>query len=60
MDGTVAATWSVSRVEDIATMTVRPVRSLVAEDRAAVRAEADRLLRFVYPNAAEHRVMLTA
>lgn len=48
IDGTVAATWTISCAGDTAVLTVRPFRSLAA-DRDAVEAEAATLLDALYP-----------
>ncbi|MFC6019377.1 winged helix DNA-binding domain-containing protein [Plantactinospora solaniradicis] len=58
VDGTVAATWSVSRTDPAATLTVRPFRALSVVERSDVEAEAQRLLAFTDPDAAGHQVRL--
>ncbi|GAA2408261.1 winged helix DNA-binding domain-containing protein [Nonomuraea africana] len=50
VDGTVAATWTVSRTHEAATLTVHPLRPLSPSNRAEVEEEADRLLAFTHPN----------
>jgi hypothetical protein len=58
MDGTVAAMWSTSRTDDDAVLTVQPLRPLTPADRAAVEAEADRLLAFTNPDATQRHTRL--
>jgi hypothetical protein len=60
VDGTVAAMWSASRAHDAAVLTVQPLRPLSAADRAAVEAEADRLLGFTSPHVTHRDVRLLA
>jgi hypothetical protein len=52
VDGTVAATWSMHRADDMAALEVQPLRPLAAADRAAVEDEAQRLLAFTEPERA--------
>lgn len=59
VDGMVAAVWSASRTGAVAELTVRPFRPLGPTDRSEIEAEADRLIRFVHPDATEHRVVLS-
>jgi hypothetical protein len=69
VDGTVAATWSLSsspsssppgsRRADAVTLTVRPLRALSRAEGAAVEAEANRLLAFVRPDASRPTVRLS-
>jgi hypothetical protein len=59
VDGTVAATWTKSRTDDAAAaLTVQPLRPLSSSDRSAVEAEADRMLAFTNPDAAQRRTRL--
>ncbi|MQA98305.1 MAG: hypothetical protein GEV11_28275 [Streptosporangiales bacterium] len=51
VDGTVAATWSVTRADGTATLTVRPLRPLTGAGRDAVEAEGAALLAFAHPDA---------
>jgi hypothetical protein len=44
--GTVAATWTIRRADDMAALEVQPLRPLAAADRAAVEEEVQRLLTF--------------
>lgn len=60
IDGTVAATWTVSRTDDAVALTVEPLRRLSSSDRSAVEAEADRLLAFTSPQATTREVRLLA
>lgn len=52
VDGTVAATWSLTADRDTAALTVTPLRPLSAADRADVEAEGARLLRLAHPTSA--------
>ncbi|GAB2625409.1 winged helix DNA-binding domain-containing protein [Streptomyces capparidis] len=56
VDGTVAATWTVSRSGGRAVLAVEPLRPLPARDRADVEAEGHRLLAFTDPGAAHREV----
>lgn len=58
VDGTVAASWTQSRTDDAALLTVQPLRPLPPSDRGAIEAEANRLLAFTDPDAAHHRTRL--
>lgn len=49
VDGTVAATWTVSRADDTAVLTVQPMRPLSPAERDDIEAEAHRLLAFTDP-----------
>lgn len=51
LDGVVAATWSVERKARAATLTVEPFGRLARTDRAALRDEGARMLRFSEPRA---------
>ncbi|MGW0435365.1 winged helix DNA-binding domain-containing protein [Micromonospora sp. NPDC003197] len=59
VDGTVAATWSVSGSVDTATLTVELLRPLSMADRVEVEAEADRLLTFTNPEATQRDIRIT-
>ncbi|MEU4547284.1 winged helix DNA-binding domain-containing protein [Nonomuraea dietziae] len=58
VDGTVAATWTVSRTGDTATLTVHPLRHLPSSARHEIETESARLLAFIHPDAEEHRIHL--
>lgn len=58
VDGTVAATWSVSGRDDTAALTVQPLRPLSPADRSGVEAEADSLLTFTNPDATQRDIRL--
>jgi hypothetical protein len=58
VDGTVAATWTQSRTDDVAALTVQPLRPLSSSDRSAVEAEADRLLAFTNSDITHRRTRL--
>jgi hypothetical protein len=47
VDGTVAATWSMSRTADGTDLTVHPLRPLSPADLSAIETEADRLRAFL-------------
>jgi len=51
VDGFVRGTWRITRAEDGATLTLAPMRALVAGERADVEAEGARLLAFLEPGA---------
>jgi hypothetical protein len=55
LDGTVAASWTTTATRKLATLTVRPFRTIDPARRSAVESEAYRLLDFTDPDA-EHRV----
>ena len=55
VDGFVAGTWGVERKKDAATLTVEPFEPLAKKTRGELGAEADRLARFVEPDAREVR-----
>ena len=57
VDGWITGTWSTTADRTGATIEVRPMRSLDAADRRAVADEAERLIRFVEPDAIDHRVI---
>ncbi|HEX5331011.1 MAG TPA: winged helix DNA-binding domain-containing protein [Cellulomonas sp.] len=68
VDGRVAGTWTVTRVRvpsgqvrprrELATLELRPFDALEPSTSAAVAAEAERLVRFVADDAADHRVLV--
>ncbi|WP_107654977.1 winged helix DNA-binding domain-containing protein [Nocardia suismassiliense] len=58
VDGTVAAIWTRTRIDDTEVLTVRPLRPLAATDRAAIEAEAHNLLAFATPAGTDHDVRL--
>jgi hypothetical protein len=59
VDGFVAARWRVKRTAGAATITVEPFASLRPADRAAVEAEATRLLLRTDPEASTHAVVFS-
>lgn len=56
VDGLVAGTWSVQAVRREAALSLRPFAALSGPARAELTAEAERLVRFLRPDAASHRV----
>ncbi|MFC7722551.1 winged helix DNA-binding domain-containing protein [Nonomuraea recticatena] len=58
VDGTVAATWTVSRKGAVATLTVHPLRHLPPAARDEIETESARLLAFIHPDAEERRIHL--
>jgi hypothetical protein len=58
VDGFVAGTWTVEKAKGQATLVVEPFGKLVTADRKALADEAERLVRFVEPNAKAHAVRL--
>jgi Winged helix DNA-binding domain len=56
VDGTVAGKWSVDATKEKATLVVAPFERLPATAKRELRKEAERLVRFVEPNAASHAV----
>ena len=57
VDGWIAGTWSTAAERTGATIELRPLRTIDAADRRAVADEAERLIRFVEPEATDHRVV---
>jgi hypothetical protein len=51
VDGFVAGTWGVARKKDAATLTIEPFEPLARKTRAELEAEAERLSKFVEPDA---------
>ena len=51
LDGFVAGTWDLARSNGVASITLRPLSKLRPADRAALEAEADRVLALVAPAA---------
>jgi hypothetical protein len=60
LDGFTGGTWRIARQHGTATLTVRPLKWLSAEDTAALTAEGVRLLRFVAPDAQAHDIHFTS
>ena len=58
VDGFIRAMWKVTGVGAAATMLVRPVETIGHSDRAEVGHEAERLLRFLHPEATAGRVTI--
>jgi hypothetical protein len=58
VDGTVAATWTRSRTDGTAALTVQPLRPLSSSDLRAIEAEADRMLTFTDPDAPQRHIRL--
>lgn len=56
VDGLVAGTWSIDAARRDATLTLRPFGALARAERTELTAEAERLLRFLRPAAAAHRI----
>ena len=54
VDGMVAGTWSLERTKTDAIVRIRPFAKLSPRDRAEAIAEAERLARFVVPEARTH------
>ncbi|HVQ21909.1 MAG TPA: winged helix DNA-binding domain-containing protein [Candidatus Saccharimonadia bacterium] len=57
VDGWIAGTWSTAADRTVATIELCPLRTIAGADRRAVADEAERLIRFVGPGAADHRVV---
>jgi hypothetical protein len=57
VDGVVAGSWRVTRAGRSATVTVEPFQALPGHQRADVRDEAERLVRFVADDASDHAVV---
>lgn len=51
LDGFVAATWTVTRHRDTATLTVRPFQTLTPDQEEALTAEGAKLLTFLAPDS---------
>ena len=60
VDGFVAGTWTAARKRDTATLTLAPFAKLPRATRDELESEAKALLRFAEPDAAQHRVELSA
>lgn len=60
VDGLVTGTWSVEVRRREATLTLRPAGRLARQDRAALAAEATRLLAALHPDAGAHRVSVVS
>ena len=60
VDGMVAGTWELSRSDGRMSIAVQPFGRLAAPVRAAVEAEAHRLLGLMEPATAKHRVTLAS
>ncbi|MFI9403720.1 winged helix DNA-binding domain-containing protein [Nocardia sp. NPDC052316] len=58
VDGTVAAIWTRTRIDDTEVLTVRPLRPLALADRAAIETEAHNLLAFATPQGVRCDVRL--
>jgi hypothetical protein len=58
VDGSACGQWHLVREAGAVTMILRLARKLSAEDEAAVRAEADVMLRFYLPNAEARTIQL--
>ena len=60
MDGAVAGKWQVQRTARKATLVLESFEPLPRSARGDLRDEAERLLRFIEPDAPAHAVDLTA
>jgi len=60
VDGAVAGKWRVERSARKATLVMEPFEPLPRKTLADVRDEAERLVRFIEPDAPAHAVDLTA
>jgi hypothetical protein len=60
VDGLVAGTWSVRSGRRHAALSLQPFAPLAKPARAALVEEAERLIRFIRPEAAEHDVAVEA
>lgn len=58
VDGTVAATWSLTHTDDTTVLAVQPLRTLSTVDCSAIEDEARHLLAFIAPNAIAPEVQL--
>jgi hypothetical protein len=56
VDGAVAGKWSVEATKKKATLTLAPFERLPAAAKRALRAEAERLVRFLEPDVGSHAV----
>jgi hypothetical protein len=56
VDGFVRALWTTHREADRAILAIEPFERLTRDDGVSVSAEAERLLRFLEPNASEHDI----
>jgi hypothetical protein len=60
VDGFVAGTWTAARKRDTATLTLAPFERLARPVKDELAAEAEELLRFAEPEAADRRVEFSA
>jgi len=60
VDGFVAGSWTVARKRDTATLALAPFAKLPRAAAGALEQEAESLLRFAEPDAAKHRVEVSA
>jgi hypothetical protein len=60
VDGMVAGTWSIADARREATLALRPLEPVAAGPRAALVEEAERLVRFLRPEARAHHVAFEA
>jgi hypothetical protein len=58
IDGFVAGTWEIKRTRRAATLTIAPFASLSKRNAAALKREADSLLRFTDPDAGAPQVVM--
>jgi Winged helix DNA-binding domain len=56
VDGFVAGLWSTASRKGAATLTLEPFATIGAADRRALEVEAERLVRFIEPEATRHEV----
>jgi hypothetical protein len=59
VDGFVAGTWTSETVKGVATIDLAPVVKVGRADRKALQDEAERLIRFIEPDADRHEVRWT-
>ena len=59
VDGFVAGTWTATRRKQTATLTISPFARLPAAAKSELAEEAERLVRFIEPNATQFDIALT-
>ena len=60
VDGFVQGTWTIGRADDVARLTIEPLRSLTKAERAAVTEEGERLVSFAAADASRREVRIIA
>ena len=51
VDGFVRGVWKIEKAKNVATLVIEPLATLTKQERDALSAEAEQLVRFVEPQA---------